>query len=169
MKTTKAEHERQEKKREQRKADRAEHNTEPVMPAHTTAQKRGGELRMEAALVHLDEARKTLDAACADMCAVIGGNAAYARAAKLSDYVRSLRHEITRRIVEARAGFTGSALVLDSEPTEAELANPHLRGCGRAPCTHPAPHRFDGPIDWCPACGAFRVNEETWIAPESKS
>lgn len=90
----------------------------------------GTVLRVEAgreralqAKAHLYEARKHLDAACADLSSVIGASDIYRAIARLSDAIKTEIYTLDEAAHDAQ-----KPLVFDRDPTERDL-KPHA-GCG---------------------------------------
>lgn len=84
-----------------------------------------GRARARVAMEHLLAARTHLDAACADLCSVIGGNDFWRTISRLSKSVSGeMRH--LDHAIESNT----DPLTLTRDPTPEEVADPHASGCG---------------------------------------
>lgn len=111
-----------------KKPTRAAQAAAPKMPSFVTEQHRAiGCAKVSCALEHLDDARNSLDAACRDLCSVIGGNRAFRDASKLSDQTRDLRKSLGLEL-QFEPQFA-----LDRAPVPDDFVTPHLKGCGHKP------------------------------------
>lgn len=93
-----------------------------------TDHERAAMKRKEVAVQHLVNAAEELDAACADLSAVIGANVHYATIRKLSIKVTACR-----RLLDTCNNLPGDTLLmLDHKPSAAELEHGHgtHHGCG---------------------------------------
>lgn len=95
---------------------------DPVEGANKIA---SGKAKANAALSHILEARRHLNAACADLCAVVGANDFWRALSRLSKLVDDEKTYLDRAI-----NNDADPLFLDREPTEIDLLAPHRSGCG---------------------------------------
>lgn len=86
-------------------------------------EERAGDARAKAAIEHLRTAREALNAACRDLCSVAGAAYHYREISKLADGCQREIREIDLDC--ARTPGAGKPFVLNHEPTDEEIDNPH--------------------------------------------
>lgn len=92
----------------------------------TMTRKIAGDLRVRAAMEHVEAAQVQLMRACADLCSVIGFGPEWMRVSKLHGLVKATWYRIDAKRSKARRGRNGE---LDRATTERDH-NPHVTGCG---------------------------------------
>jgi hypothetical protein len=95
------------------------------MKERSTARIEAGRARARAAIKHLQIARKHLDAACADLCSVIGGASFWRTFSQLSTLIDRESRNLDRAIHDER-----DPLTLQRDPEPGEDVDPHKNGCG---------------------------------------
>jgi len=111
-----------------------------------TDRKLAADARVQAALEHLRSTHEVLDAACRDLCSVVGASNPYWAIVKLSRGTVDVCNDINRLYAEKPEPFT-----LEREPFDDEIEHPHAHGCGlRPPLGVVSACRPEAPI---PRCG----------------
>ena len=95
---------------------------DPIEGANKIA---AGKARANAALHHISEARRHLNAACADLCSVVGANGFWRALSRLANLVDVEKTHLGEAIID-----DADPLYFDREPTEIDLIAPHRSGCG---------------------------------------
>ena len=101
-----------------------------TMPDYVTDHHRKvADAKVGCAIEHLNKARASLDAACRDLCSVIGANRPYGSIAKLSREVHALRRDLDLDIGIRRVDYAFDRVEVKHE----DLTAPYVHGCGIKP------------------------------------
>lgn len=91
-----------------------------------------GTARVRAALDHIQQAQVELNLAMMDLCSVIGYVPEGDKLHKLHGAIKAMWYRIEKKLERGPTRNAFRTNELDHQPSDAERANPHRGGCGRA-------------------------------------